>query len=478
VAYQPRFETNECWGAVPAGVSVTCGYVIVPENRSEPLTEENMIQLAVVVLRAPGVKYTQPPTFLLGGGPGQDVVGMYEGFFQDYQSLQEHGFPAEQYPGHLQDMQQFKAVMDLFVADLQNREFVYFDQRGAGYSQPSLKCHGEDWGDCRSRLVSSGADIAAYNTLENVADVNDVRLALGYEQINLQGGSYGTRLALEVLRQYPPIVRATVLDGVVPPQIDWAVEMVRRYDDALQVLFDHCQADPTCKAAYPDLDTVFYNLVERLNARPIEVQVGDDVQTRNGDDLRDAIWNALYDANKIRFLPMMIAQVNGGNPAVWGQMLAPNTAGQGEPIAWGMHYSVECAERWAFETPQDLFAASEGLPLSIREAVVRYFADTFWICEQWDVPPASAIVHTPVQSDIPTLLLSGEFDPGTPPDFAEIVSQTLTHHYNYVLPYRGHTDGFTNLCQNSMTSAFLDNPFIEPDATCIAQMDKPMFVMK
>ena len=130
VTYQPRFEATECWGPVPAGVSATCGFVIVPENRSVPLTEDNAVRLAVIVLHAPHVKYTQPPTFLLGGGPGGDVVGVYEGLFRKYQFLQENGFPAELYSGQLQDMQQFVAVLDLFVRDLQKREFVYFDQRG------------------------------------------------------------------------------------------------------------------------------------------------------------------------------------------------------------------------------------------------------------------------------------------------------------------------------------------------------------
>ena len=462
--YNPRFEAGDCWGLVPKSVSATCGYVVVPENRSRPWSEDNTVRLAVVILRAPGVEYAQPPTFLLGGGPGQDVIGMFEDLFKNYRYLQEDGFPPEEYPGHLQDMQQFVAVMDRIVADLQKREFVYFDQRGAGYSKPSLKCHGEDWSECRRRLLASGVDIAAYNTMENAADVNDVRLALGYNQINLQGGSYGTRLALEVMRQFPTIVRASVLDGVAPPQTDWAVEMVRLYDDALAVLFDHCREDPACDAAYPELGAVFYSLVERLNEHPVEVSVGDRTETLSGDDLRDTVWNALFDAHKIRFLPMMIGELNDGNSQVWGRLLEGSTQ-YDEPMAWGMHYTVECADRWAFETPQDLVAASEGLPLAIREAVVREFADTFWICEQWDVPPAPYVLHTPVYSDIPTLLLSGEFDPGTQPVFAEIVARTLSRHYNYVLPYRGHTDGFTGLCQSLVTSLFLDDPNHAPDTS-------------
>jgi pimeloyl-ACP methyl ester carboxylesterase len=476
---RPYFEATECWGTFSSGVDAACGYVIVPEDRSQPYDETNSVRLAVTVLRIKDVQYTQPPTFLLGGGPGQDVVRMFAGLVQDYQYLIENGFPEEQYEGHARDMQEFKRVMDLFFNDLHKREFVLFDQRGAGYSLPSLKCHGADWDDCRARLIASGVDIAAYNTVESVEDVNDIRLALSYEKINLQGGSYGTRLALEVLRRYPEIVRAVVLDGVAPPQIDWGVEMVKRYDDALDVLFDHCTADERCNTAYPELESVFYDLLVRLNNHPIEVTIGDSVAVLNGNDLRDTVWNGLYDASAIRYLPLLIHEVSNGDPEIWGQLLAARSKGQSEEtIAWGMHYSTDCAERWVFQSPADLAAAAEGLHPAIREGVANSFINTFRVCEVWSVPAAPAYVHTPVSSEIPTLLVSGEFDPGTPPAFAELAAQTLTHHYNVVFPYLGHTDGFTSSCHASVLSAFLDDPYHAPDTTCFAEMDNPPFVIQ
>ncbi len=472
------FEPHACWMTVPATVKQTCGFVVVPENRSKPLTEDNTIRLAVVILSAPGTKYTQPPTFLLGGGPGQDVVGLFDRLFKDYQNLLDNGYPAEQYAGHLQDMQQFKTVMDRFVMDLQKREFVLFDQRGAGYSQPSLKCHGEDWHVCRDRLIASGVDLASYNTVENVEDVNDIRMALGYEQINLQGGSYGTKLALETMRKHPSIVRAAVLDGVAPSQMNWGVEMVSRYDDALQVLFDHCKADPQCEAAFPGLESVFYRLIPKLNEQPVYIDLGENQVELNGNDFRDTVWNALYDSITIRFLPLLIRQVNEGNTDVWKAFLSAKASADSEDTAWGMHYSVDCAERWSFQDRQDLVDASLGLRPEIREGVVDYFDDPFWICEEWDVPAAPAFIHTPVQSDIPTLLLSGEFDPGTPPAFADMAAETLTHHYNIVLPYLGHTDGFNSPCHASIQSSFLDDPSRVPDTACVAEMDISPFIVK
>lgn len=230
---------------------------------------------------------------------------------------------------------------------------------------------------------------------------------------------------------------------------------------------------------FPISKTVFYQLIARLNRQPLQIQLGEHDLTLNGDDFRNTVWNALYDSSSIRFLPMLIHQVNEGSTEIWQRLIAATAGNQsGETIAWGMHYSVDCAERWSFQDRQDLIEVSQGLPPEIREGVVNYFDDTFRICEEWDVPSAPVYIRTPVQSDIPTLLLSGEFDPGTPPVFADMAAETLTHHYNVVLPYLGHTDGFTSSCHAFIQSSFLDDPSHAPDISCLAEMGKSPFVVK
>lgn len=366
----------------------------------------------------------------------------------------------------------------LLVADLRKRELVLFDQRGAGYSEPSLRCAAEAWADCRRRLLAAGIDLAAYNTLENARDVNDLRLALAYERVNLQAGSYGTRLGLEVLRRYPHTVRAAVLDGVSPPQIGWGEEMASRYGEALAVLFTHCAEDQRCQAAYPGLEAVFYATVTRLNAFPAAVPIGQHTPVLDGDDFRDMVWNALFDVQKTRWLPAMIWRTSRGDTTLWGEMLSANAADHaGESLSWGMHYSVECSGSWAFQSPRQLAEAARNLRPAIRDGVVRSLAGAFDVCGQWQVP-AVAAVRAPVRSDAPILLLSGEFDPGTPPAFAEIAARTLPRSYRYVLPLLGHTDGFTSACHASIVSAFLDEPGHPPPASCIAAMDRATFAVE
>lgn len=478
VSASPRWEPRACWGTAQAGVIARCGYVIVPENRASRSGEAPVVRLAVMVLRAEGARATGTPTVMLGGGPGEHLLATFIDLFGKHHRLQSNGYPPPRRFMPLDDMRQFKQVMDRLVADLAKRDLVLFDQRGAGYSEPALGCRGESWRDCRHRLTASGIDIAAYNTLENARDVNDLRLALGYDRVNLQAGSYGTRLALEVLRRYPSTLRAAVLDGVAPPQMRWAEEVAARYDQALGVLFSHCREDERCRAAYPDLDTVFYQAVARLNATPAPVAIAGHTATLNGDDLRDMVWNALFDAQKIRWLPAMIWRASRGDSTLWGEMIAANLSDHaGDRLSWGMHYAIECSGSWAFESPQQVSHAARSLNPAIRDGVVHTLADAFDACGQWHVPALPA-VREPVRSDVPTLLLSGEFDPGTPPAFAEMAARTLSRSYRYVLPNLGHTDGFTSTCHASIVSAFLDDPTHAPPTACIAGMEHAPFVVE
>jgi pimeloyl-ACP methyl ester carboxylesterase len=473
----PSVASHQCWGALPPGVIARCGLVTVPERRDVAGTEVPSVRLAVMVLHAGEVRSTQPPTIVLGGGPGQHTIALIVDLLGRYRRLKEQGFPTPRRFMPLEDMRQFEQVIDRLVSDLARRDLVVLDQRGTGYSEPSLACHGERWDACRRRLVTAGVDLAAYNSLENARDVNDVRVALGYARANLQAGSYGTRLALEVMRRFPHTIRAAVLDGVSPPQLLWGEEAVARYGQILNAFFARCGDVEPCREAYPQLDSVFYDTVTRLNARPASVRVGEHSATLDGDDLRDMVWNGLFDVQKTRWLPAMIWKASQGDTTLWGEMIAANASDHaGEPLSWGMHYSVECAGSWAFQSPQRLADAARGLNPAIRAGVVRTLSRPFEICAQWNVP-ALPSVRAAVQSDVPALLLSGELDPGTPPAFAEIAARTLPHSYRYVLPFLGHTDGFTSACHASIVSAFLDDPSQPPPSSCIAAMDRGTFAV-
>src|SRR5688572_23226007 len=246
--YQPIFERAACAFAVPSGYSPECGYLIVPENRARPGSP--LIRLHVAIFRNRSGSPVSDPVVHLAGGPGSS-------------SLEVAGYL-------------FSRGLDPI---LERRDFILFDQRGTGYSQPRLDCperadltaallgrglsaaenHQEildAFRRCRERLIAEGIDPSAYHSAASAADLNDLRLALGYEKLNLYAVSYGTRLALTVMRDYPQAVRSAVLDSAYPLQVNLYTALAPNADRSFNVFFSRCVAEPNCSAAYPDLRLV------------------------------------------------------------------------------------------------------------------------------------------------------------------------------------------------------------------------------
>jgi pimeloyl-ACP methyl ester carboxylesterase len=222
------------------GKHVRCGFLVVPEDRSQP--QGPTIRLAVAIFKASSPHPDPDPVVVLGGGPG---IALLENLGPRVNA------------GNLPS----------------NRDLILFDQRGAGYSQPSLRCQAfETLQACHSRLVKSGINLNAFTTLENAADVHDLIRTLDYRQVNLDGVSYGTRLALTVMRLYPADLRSVVLNSVLPPQVNLFTNIPRATARAFDVLFRGCAADRSCNATYPHLQAVFSQLVAQLNIAPITFQ--------------------------------------------------------------------------------------------------------------------------------------------------------------------------------------------------------------
>lgn len=475
VAYTPVFEPATCPFDVPAGATVDCGYVVVPEDRSDDPTDT--IRLTVAVYRSFSDDPAPDPVIYLQGGPGMDSLGWSAGFY-----------------GLL-----VKPV-------LAERDFIFFDQRGTGRSEPELDCPElkllflQDAGRgfppegmmerytnalmmCRDRLVIEGANLAAYTSADSAADVKDIAAVLGYGQINLYGISYGTRLAQAVMRDYPEIVRSAVLDSVVP--IDVGLYQEVSSAASLQVLFDGCAADPACSTAYPDLKAVFYDLVEQLDAEPVVVEIPDPRTGRiyaievNGARFASAAVWALSSSYTIPLIPQAIYQARDGNyePVVYG-MAAPLLIY--ESLSLGMMISVECHDH-AFATTPD---ALDGLIADSRLTEVLGLSslggeDVIEICQMWGAAPFDPRDGEPLTSGIPTLVLAGEYDSTTPPLFGQRVAETLSAGYYFEFPGEGHAPsaGGAGNCAQRILLAFLDDPTAEPDSACIAEMDGPDFVV-
>lgn len=458
-----QIEPTACWMELPEGLvegeNVDCGYLSVPEDRSDESSPT--IQLAFAVLYAPGDEVQPDPVIYLAGGPGGNAVDELDGW------------------------------LDIFY--LQDRDLILFDQRGTGYSLPSLNCpeveEGLDDGTqlCQERLISEGVNLQAYNSAENAADVADLGLALGYEEWNLYGISYGTRLALTVMRDYPEGVRSVVIDSVYPPQVNSWEEYGQNTADQFNNVFQTCADDPDCNDAYPDLEQAFYDIVEDLNAEPVQYtgtdENGESVdQELSGDALIDRVFQLLYSTESIPYLPWIIREVSNGNFAALddvesGAMLRYRQSDvEDVSDSEGMNLSVECQEEIAFLDEETALANVPSEPAALYENSINAIQGAFGDCLIWNVEAGDEIETQPVESDIPTLVAAGEYDPITPAHWAESAASYLENSFFFVFP-GGHGVIDMDECSQGIMQAFLDDPTEEPDGSCIADIGTPQWIL-
>jgi pimeloyl-ACP methyl ester carboxylesterase len=452
IAYTPSFQPGACPSEIPAPdvLGLSCGHLTVPENRHD--ANDGNVVLTVVVVHANTSSPAPDPVVYLDGGPGGSALGLL-GYWID--------------------------------SPIRNqRDIVVVGQRGTKYSAPTLDCpesrrlvfpQMSEPSDsqsvidaqlgatrqCRDRLDGEGIPLSVYNTDENAADIADLRVAMGYESWNLLGISYGTRLALEVMRDYPEGIRSVVLDSTYPTGIDASAELIPNAQRAIDALFDACEAS-SCAQRYPDLRNRFYALLDRLEAEPQQSTVsGGAAASTDVTILWDAdrvvrfLFSALYDAAAIAELPYFIQAFENNDFAEISEYFADVNIEAAQSFSDGMFRSVQCRERLGL-TDQ---AAIDARAVDVNPHVARAMGmgPELADCEAWNVQPAPAGANDPVTSDIPTLVLAGVFDPITPPSWGELAASTLPNATYVLVPGIGH--GATpEPCPNQLIVAFLAAP--------------------
>lgn len=470
------FAQAACMFTLPQNVvegrDIRCGWLTVPEVHDRPSGKTIRLAVAIVKSKAPNV---QPdPLVMMQGGPGGSTIDYFS------QALFTPGSKAAQ-----------------IVAD---RDIVLFDQRGTLYSEPALTCS-EEWDltertveqrltfeqadklgkqatqACHDRLASDGVNFAAYDSVENAADVESLRLALGYEKINLYGVSYGTLLALHVMRDYPQGLRSVIIDAVVPTQTNFVVQVPQTQQRAFNELFGACRADSSCNAAYPTLEQTFYDTVAKLNATPATVSLHNSKNDKqykavlDGDSLVGVVFQLLYASEFLPALPMIIDDASKGNflalSLVLPQILFDRT------FATAMYDSVLCAED-ADYSPEDVDLT--GVRPEIAKNAKASAASFLATCKIFNVPQLPKDVDDPVVSDVPTLITNGRFDPITPPTYGAEAAKTLRNNYIFTFNNTGHGAVPTGGCPTQIALAFLDDPTRAPESSCVAKTPPPAFL--
>ncbi len=462
----PSVEASDCWMTlytIEDGEEVECGYLIVPETRGDP--DSPLIKLAYVVLYAAGDDPAPDPIIYLAGGPGGNAVADVEVW--------------------------------LDLPFLEDRDLILIDQRGTGYSEPSLNCpeiENGDWNGiiaCRNRLTDDGVNLSSYNSAESAADIADLAAALDYDDYNLYGISYGTRLALTVMRDHPANIRSAVIDSVYPPEARSWEEYGKNIAAVFKTLFAGCAADRVCNKAYPNLETLFWETTARLNDEPADYRRTDPATGRErdaeltGNDLINRIFVLLYDSESIPYLPYVIHQVTEGNYATLDELENRELFGWSFPQqkdhedirnSEGMYNSVECREEIPFLDFDQALANVPREPRPLYEnsrLTIRVF---FSRCDVWDVPPADDIESQPVASDIPTLVAAGKYDPITPVVWARSAARHLSNSTLIVVASGGHGVLESTYCTLGILTDFFDDPLAPLDTDCVADIDYPDWV--
>lgn len=477
----PRYEVGECdprleppYHEVPGqnrNVEFECGYLYVYEDR-EDAPNTNVIKLPVYRFPARLGKTHDDPLVFLTGGPGQSTSSFVQ--FVDF-------------------------VIGAYNA---NRDVIMFDQRGTGLATPYLEC--PEYGlanfeayatglslevgsvhaaqalvGCVDRFKAQGVDVNAYRNVDNAADLADLRVAMGIEEWNLFGVSYGTRLALTTMREYPEGIRSVILDSIAPPQMEFFPTTPTSIANSLERLFALCKEDIECNAAYPNLEDIFFQLLDRLDANPRKTSIVRDYDNKRYDVTVDGtvlvtmMFNNLYSSSALAQLPYVIYSAYAGNYGPLDNFL-------GGLFGWDnfatvMHYAINCQDELAFNTFDEIAAASDDYDPRLGKGLDLDNYITWEICERWETDPLYPAENEPVASDIPTLMLVGELDPVTPPRFAEAAQQTLTNSFYYLIPGAGHSVAGSFQCVKDIMRRFLDDPLTEPEHACLSELTRPPF---
>ena len=450
-----------------------CGNLEVFENRSA--RRGRKISLKIIRLPATGNDRADDPLFYIPGGPGSSAT--------------------EDAPG----------VAQLFAKVNARHDLVFVDQRGTGGSHP-LDCKLfnpddpqsflgyffplEDVKRCRRELETT-SDLTLYTTTIAMDDLDDVRAALGYEQINIFGGSYGTRAALVYLRQHPEHVRTLTLQGVTPTNQFMPHDFPQGAERALQGVLSECAADEACHAAFPNLQAEAKSLLARLLQGPVDVEVSPPKPGANNQPAKpanlvriklsrdlaaEAVRYMLYNPVSASRVPLIVHQAANGNfrplaenALLYRQFLVATGSN-------GLYLSISCAEDLPWIKP------GEGERLAANTFLGDYrLRQQREACALWPRAKIPAGYSAPVRGSAPVLMLTGQWDPVTPPVNGDTAARYLPNSLHVVVPHGAH--GFGGLegldCIESLTTQFIESGSTKNlKVDCLKNIRRRGFVLK
>ncbi|MGH9957273.1 MAG: alpha/beta hydrolase, partial [Pyrinomonadaceae bacterium] len=436
--------------------------------------------LKIMVLPATGSERAPDGWFYIPGGPGSSATEDAPGIAPAFAKIREH------------------------------RDLVFVDQRGTGGSHP-LDCPMynpkdlqsylgyffplEDVKKCRTELGQK-ADLTLYTTPIAMDDLDEVRAALGYERINVFGASYGTRAALTYLKRHPDHVRTVMLQGVAPTNQFMPRDFAQVSERALQGILAECAADEACNRAFPNLRAETKAVLEQLQKAPVEVEVSANENEGQGDGATggnakaaapikvrlsrglaaEAIRYMLYGVQPASRVPLFIHRAAQGDfvPLAESALFyRKNLVGTG---ANGLYLSITCAEDLPWIKP------GEGERLAENTFLGDYrLRQQREACTLWPRATIPSDYSEPTKGTAPVLILTGEWDPVTPPSNGAAAARHLPNSLHIIVPDGAHgiggLDGMD--CIDRLISDFVDKGSVKGlDTTCVKGVRRKGFAVK
>jgi pimeloyl-ACP methyl ester carboxylesterase len=442
-----KIDLQSCFlGNFPA----QCGTLSVFEDRAA--NSGHRIDIYVALIKARGQNPAPDPIFWLAGGPGSAAT---------------------------EDIPYAMQILGLLNGQ---RDLIFVDQRGTGRSN-NLVCSSSMnpsrmAEELRACLMKIDGDPRAYTTAWAMDDVDAVRSALGYDRINLYGGSYGATAAQVYILRHGEHVRAAALDGVSLLE----VPMFERYpvssQNALELMFARCETDTACRAAFPDLRPEFAGALTRLDRAPVTLPLTDpstgQPAVMTSEVFRTTVHSALVSTSTTVLAPQFIHLVYGEDWSALAAFMAPFLNDSPETPEWKiMSLNILCHEEWAQIHPAETTAAATGSYLTYGD--VRELTVLEDICVNMPPPKPEALYGAPTSSSVPVLLFNGEADPQDPPENVAAAKQFYPNSLSLVAPGQGH--GFTGIpCRASIVADFIERGSIEGlDPGCLENVPLPAF---
>ncbi len=407
------------------------GYLVVPENRSKPTGRK--VKLPFFFVRRQDQDARKNISLYMTGGPGYstpagiDSLSSYSGFLR--------------YGG-----------------------FVAFDQRGTKRAIPNLEAdevyeaikQGYREGrnkdslvllavkKSRDRLVGQGIDLSAYNTAESVEDINDLRLALGLDSLNLVGISYSGGMMLSMAQIHPEGVRTLLLNSPLPTFVTYEETALNNINEALEQVFANCAADSAI--AYKDLKARFQSYFTKLGTRRFPIRYlekgkQDSMLTNYGkQELLDAIVNRL-NSGMVKTVPFVIFEIISGRAEPYVREVLDAYFAGNSLVSLAMRYSVYCSGQIAF--------ADKAIEMK-QEKHFPWLAGYVFnnvdhpICDCWQVPPVQKTVRMQINSVVPALISAGDADPWCRPSYNRLIKRKMPNAQLLILHDKGHGAGYTS----------------------------------